>query len=168
MQARIVQDGDVFIVYLVGQLDIETAEPFREACFKHLIARKVVFSFHGLSFVGSSGILPFLETMCEFAQKNRDEFKFCSVGSEFRKILSTTSLAAIEIHDDTTQAVRAFHAVLVLSPSSTVTTASSSSFSSPSSSPSSVIEESVSRVFRWCSFDKTSLVERQVPPEKKC
>ena len=139
MQARIVQDGDVFIVYLVGQLDIETAEPFREACLKHFSARKVVFSFHDLSFVGSSGILPFLDTMCEFAQKNRDGFKFCSVGSEFRKILSTTSLAAIEIHDDTTQAVHAFRASLASSVSaSTVTTTSLPSSSSPS-----VVEEFV-------------------------
>jgi anti-anti-sigma factor len=108
MQARINRQGDVVVVHLSGRVDVETAEPFRHACLNHLVAEKVVFDFKSLSFVGSSGILPFLETMQEFAERNNNGFKLCGVGSEFKKVFASTALNTIQMFDTHHQAVQAF------------------------------------------------------------
>lgn len=99
MQARITQDGEWVVVHLMGRLDVETAGPFRQACLSQLVDKKVIFNFRDLSFVGSSGILPFLETMQDFMKTNRRGLRFCGVGSEFQKVLSATSLHVIEVFD---------------------------------------------------------------------
>ncbi len=108
MQAKITNEGECVIVHLIGRLDVETAGPFRRACLELLTDKKVIFDFKNLSFVGSSGILSFLETMQDFMKTNPKGLKFSNVGSEFRKILAATSLGAIEIFDNETQAARAF------------------------------------------------------------
>lgn len=108
MQAQIVRRDEFVIVRLMGRVDVETAEPFRRACFEYLLGKKVIFDFDALSFVGSSGILPFLETMQEFALSSQGGFKFIRVGAEFRKIFSSTSLSLIEVYPDETRAIEAF------------------------------------------------------------
>jgi anti-anti-sigma factor len=105
VQARIGYEGDIVLISLIGRLDVETAQPFRTACLNQLHRRKVVFDFGELSFVGSSGILPFLETMQEFAQVNTVGFSFCRVSSEFKKVFSTTSLSQVGIFDTPTEAI---------------------------------------------------------------
>lgn len=108
MQARIARQGEIVIVHLSGRVDVETAEPFREACLKHLVRERVVFDFRHLSFVGSSGILPFLETMQDFAKGSSYGFKFSGVGSEFRKVFAATPLSVVEIFENEVLAVQAF------------------------------------------------------------
>ena len=108
MQARVAQHGEILIIQLSGRVDVETAEPFRNACLNHLKNKRVVFDFRSLSFVGSSGILPFLETMQEFANNNPGGMKFSGVSSEFKKVFAATPLNAIEIFDTDSQALHAF------------------------------------------------------------
>src|SRR5690606_17462957 len=98
---------DVIVVRLSGRLDVEATEPFRRACANYLAGKRVVFDFHSLSFVGSSGILPFLKIMQEFAARNAGAFKFSGVGSEFRKLLAATSLGVVEIFETSSEAVAA-------------------------------------------------------------
>ncbi len=105
MQARIARHEDVTVVSLSGRVDVETAEPFREACLNHLANKKVVFDFKSLSFVGSSGILPFLETMQNYATGNAGLFNFSGVGVEFRRVFSATPLHSVAIYDTHLQAV---------------------------------------------------------------
>ncbi|MCM2282744.1 MAG: STAS domain-containing protein, partial [Bdellovibrionaceae bacterium] len=108
MQAKVTQVGDWVVVHLIGRLDVETAGPFRQACLSQLTDKKVIFNFRHLSFVGSSGILPFLETMQDFMRTNRHGMRFCGVGSEFRKVLSATSLQTIEVFENETLAATGF------------------------------------------------------------
>jgi len=108
MQARINRHGEIVVVYLSGRVDVETAEPFREACLNQLVSHKVVFDFKQLNFVGSSGLLPFLDTIQDFAGRNSNGFKFCGVGSEFRRVFSSTALCEIQIYESDAHAVQAF------------------------------------------------------------
>lgn len=108
MQANVTTQGDWVVVHLLGRLDVESAGPFRHACLSQLTDKKVIFNFRNLSFVGSSGILPFLETMQDFMRTNRQGMRFCGVGSEFRKVLSATSLNAVEIFENETMAATQF------------------------------------------------------------
>ena len=108
MQAKMAYEGDCVVVHLSGRLDVETAVPFRRACLESLADKKVVFSFKELSFVGSSGILPFLETMQEFMQVNPNGFRFCHVGSEFKKVLMATALGNVGFFDNEVLAAQSF------------------------------------------------------------
>jgi anti-anti-sigma factor len=108
MQARVAREGEIVVIHLEGRVDVETAEPFRKACLGQLLGSKVVFDFRSLSFVGSSGILPFLETMQEFSNRNSVGFKFSGVGTEFKKVFAATTLNVIEIFDTHQQAVDSF------------------------------------------------------------
>jgi len=108
MQAKMVNANDCVVVHLIGRLDVESAAPFRRALMEQLKDQKVVFDFRQLSFVGSSGIIPFLETMQDFAQQNAGRLRFCGVGSEFKRILSATTLNVIETYDHVTLAIESF------------------------------------------------------------
>lgn len=108
MQARVENRGDITIVHLIGRVDIETAGPFRKACLTQLIGKKIVFNFTKLSFVGSSGLIPFFECLHEYGDKNEFGLKFCGMGLEFRKILSATPLVRFEVLESEQQAVLSY------------------------------------------------------------
>lgn len=108
MLARIAREGEVVVIHLSGRVDVETAEPFRRACLDHLLKEKVVFDLSHLSFVGSSGLLPFMETLQKFSRENPNGFKFSGVGSEFRKLFAATALASAEIYENCSHAVVAY------------------------------------------------------------
>ncbi len=108
MQAKIRKDGDVTVVELQGKLDFETAEPFRETCQDVLINNKVVFNLADLSFVGSSGIGNFMNTLKEFAKTNPVPPKFCNVRSEFKKIFSSGEEQGFQIFEDEEAALQSF------------------------------------------------------------
>ena len=107
MQARIKEDNDILIVDLIGRIDIEATVGFEQACH-HLANRKVVFNCQDLSFVGSNGIKPFLEAMTDLVENKAAQLKFCSVGSEFKKIFAASRVSHVEIFDDVHCAVDAF------------------------------------------------------------
>lgn len=108
LQARVERDGEIMVVRFHGRIDIESAHPFRQACRTHLKNQKVVFDFHQLNFVGSAGILPFLEAMQEFATLNPNGIKFSGIGVEFERVLSATSLQTVERWAKDTDAVDAY------------------------------------------------------------
>jgi anti-anti-sigma factor len=108
MEAKVLKKNGVTVVNLKGFIDIETAEPFREACRKSLSkSEKVVFNLEGLNFVGSNGILPFVETLHDLCDQATVQIKFCSVSSEFQKIFKASPLRDVEIFNDEGAAVGA-------------------------------------------------------------
>ena len=107
MQAQVSEEGEVTVVRLIGRLDIEAAAPFRDACRTRLAGKPVVLDFRELSFVGSNGIVPFLESVRWLAQEGATAIGFSGVGSEFRRVLTATSLARVEIFETFAQAASA-------------------------------------------------------------
>ena len=118
MQAQVKMQNEICVVYLSGRVDVETAEPFRAACLREFKGKRIVFDFSSLSFVGSQGLLPFLETLQSFHDMSPGSFKFSGVGVEFRKLFSATPLHVVEIYDHVDQGVMAFYilAAPVISP----------------------------------------------------
>lgn len=112
MEARVKNFGDVLVIDLIGRIDIETSEPFKEAC-RRLAARKIILNFEKLSFVGSHGIVPFLDAVRDLIEKDGMEVKFCRMGSEFQRIFESSPLLHVEIFENEDGAVSAFKAPLV-------------------------------------------------------
>lgn len=109
MQAKVNHRNGVVVVNLKGFIDFETAQPFRDACMKSFnkSGKKVVFNLEGLNFVGSNGILPFVETLNDICDQNNIEVKFCKVSSEFQKIFKASPLRDVEIYTDEQGAISA-------------------------------------------------------------
>jgi len=106
MEAKVLKKNGVTVINLRGFIDIETAQPFREACRKSLAkSEKVVFNLEGLNFVGSHGILPFVETLHDLCEVETVQVKFCAVSSEFQKIFKASPLRDVEIFNDEGAAV---------------------------------------------------------------
>lgn len=111
MQARYRTEADIAIIELFGRVEIESAESFKKDCLQRLQGHKVIFDLAGLNFVGSTGILAFLEALQDFAMQNPNMFKMCYVGSEFRKIFAATSLSCIEIFENLQMAIVAYQVI---------------------------------------------------------
>lgn len=111
MQAKIRKDGDVTVVELQGRLDFETAEPFRETCQDILSNSKVIFNLSQLSFVGSSGIGAFVNTLREFSKNSPVPPKFCSVKSEFKKVFGASEEMQFQIFEDEKAALSSFNII---------------------------------------------------------
>ena len=109
MQAKIHKNGDITVVQLEGRIDFETTEPFRETCQDVLVNNKVVFNLEALSFVGSSGIGAFINTLREFSKNNPVPPKFCNVRSEFKKIFSAMDDQGFQIFEDEKEALTSFN-----------------------------------------------------------
>lgn len=109
MEVRIIKDGEVTFVQLTGFLDFETAEKFRHVCLKTLVHHNIVFDFHHLNFVGSSGITPFIDVLREFKTINPNPIKFCSVSLEFRRLFWAKDFNSVEIYEDPRTAYISFY-----------------------------------------------------------
>lgn len=108
MDARMRKDDDVHIIQIFGRLTYEGVETFAQVCDNHLLDQKVVFNFDGLSFVGSSGISCFMDTLKKLSSNSKFRPKFCGLSSEYRKILSAHSLESIDVFDSEFLAIRSF------------------------------------------------------------
>lgn len=108
MEAKLKSLGEIAIVSIRGALDIEQTQPFREACLKHLSSKKVIFNMQDATFVGSTGIQPFLDTIKTLSEGNQQAIKIVGVKSEFRRLLMNLELSGLEIHESETAAISSY------------------------------------------------------------
>ncbi len=83
---------EVLIVHLSGGIDAESVELFRQACRGPLGGRPVLFNFENLTFVGATGLRPFLESLNDLTKTQGSDVRFCEVRNDFRQILAATPL----------------------------------------------------------------------------
>lgn len=108
MRAQVAKSGEVTVVYISGQINYETVDPFRETCMRQFRDEKVVFNLQNLNFVGSSGITQFIQTIGDLASSNPSGLKLCRVGSEFKKVFVSGNFPGLEIYEEQAQAENAF------------------------------------------------------------
>lgn len=114
MKAILSQSDDVYVISLEGKLDIESAGPLKEACQKLTKkTKKIVFNMDKLSFVGSTGIMPFVQTLEKLAIDDKIEVKFCKVKSEFKRIFSASPLKDLSVFEDESSAVKSYRQVII-------------------------------------------------------
>lgn len=108
MEAKMKSEGEVTIITLKGSLDIEQTQGFRDICLKHFLNKKVVFNMEGTSFVGSTGIQPFLETIRTITAENKHGLKVVGVKSEFRRIFNNMENPNLHIFETEATAIASF------------------------------------------------------------
>ena len=107
MRAKLSSYKDMIIVSLSGRINMDYTDNFREALLNDIGHRsdKIIFNMEELSFVGSNGIIPFVNSLGELAQKQGKQLRFCSVCSEFQKIFAASSVANIQILENQEKAM---------------------------------------------------------------
>jgi anti-anti-sigma factor len=108
MDAKVEDLKGVFLVSLSGQLNFESADSLRARCEKVFSQKKVIFNLKNLSFVGSSGITPFLDLLRHLLQANGNGLKVCAVGTEFMRLFEAGQLNGLEVYENESQARLAF------------------------------------------------------------
>lgn len=87
MRALMQWHEDIVVVSISGQLDFEKAYEFRKKSLRHFMQNKVIFSLKELSFVGSTGLSSFAETLNKIASENPNGLGLCDVSFEYEKLL---------------------------------------------------------------------------------
>lgn len=108
MEAKVKSQGEVTIITIQGTLEIEKTQPFREACMKHFLNKKVVFNMEGTNFVGSTGLQAFLETIRTITEENQHGLKVVGIKAEFRRIFQNLEYQKLQIHESEVAALAAF------------------------------------------------------------
>ncbi len=108
MRAEVTKNGDITIVRLEGHISMDTVPLFREHCMNKLKGEKVVFDLSGLNFVGSVGITSFFEIIKDLVELHVLDLKFCSVKTEFQRLLQAWFADNVDIYEAKEQAVLAF------------------------------------------------------------
>lgn len=108
MDAKVQEHGEVTVVHMAGQLNLEKSQFFREVCLKQLAGKKLVFSMEGLKFVGSSGIQTFFKTLHEIQAINPYGVKISGVKPDFLRIFNYTETSGLQIHESIEVAVQSF------------------------------------------------------------
>ena len=84
MKTNIKQNGNILVVNVRGHLTVNDADRLKAICGERLKKQKILFNLKELSFVGSSGVSVFHETLS--ALKKRNVLKMCCVSSEFKRV----------------------------------------------------------------------------------
>ena len=112
MEAKLKSNKDVTIIQVQGTLDIEDTQSFKTAILKNFSERKLVFNMQKASFVGSTGLGPFLETLKEFSALNAHGIKLVGVSIDFQRLFQNLELANLQIYESEDRAIQSFVAVL--------------------------------------------------------
>jgi len=108
MEARLRNQKDVTIIHVGGTLDIEHTQGFKKVILKNYATKKVVFDMREASFVGSTGLGAFLDTLRELSLCTSHGIKFVGVNNDFRRIFQNLEIHCLEIYESENGALDSF------------------------------------------------------------
>jgi anti-anti-sigma factor len=108
VEAKLSHEKDVYIVHVGGTLDIEDTQGFKSVVLQKLRKQKIIFNIQKASFVGSTGLGPFLETLREVSTQGVCGLKMVGASSEFKRLLQNLELSNLEIFETNEGALRSF------------------------------------------------------------
>jgi len=110
LRASLVNQGDVTVIALEGNLDFENQDLLRESIVNLTRqGKRLVVDMEGLNFVGSSGITHFIRSLYELQERGMAVPHLCNVKSEFRKIINAYDVNRdFAIHETREAAVSGF------------------------------------------------------------
>ncbi len=106
MKAKIEWQQDVLVVGLDGQIDFENVREFRKKSLRHFTQNKVIFRLDGLDFVGSTGLMDFVQTLKEVSELNPNGIGLCQLSFEFEKLLQNHETHKLLVFEDFEKAMQ--------------------------------------------------------------
>lgn len=108
MEAKLAQIGEIVVVSINGRLDIDKTNPFKEACFKNLLDKKVVFNLQQLNFVGSTGIQNFFQALKEIHSKNKFGLRIAGMTADFYRLWAMNQANELTVYENMSLALQSF------------------------------------------------------------
>ena len=99
---------DIIIIHLKDFLNFETSIVFEKDYLSTIHSKKVIFNFAKLQFVGSCGLVAFIQTLNKFCQHNQPRPKFTCVSTEFIKFMSVNGFEPEDFYDSIDIAIRSY------------------------------------------------------------
>ena len=102
--------NDVVIIHLKDFLDFETSIIFEKDHLSTISSqKKIVFDFTNLQFVGSCGLVAFVQTLNKFCQYHQPRPRFAGTSTEFIKLMSINGFEPEDFYDSIDSAIRSHH-----------------------------------------------------------
>lgn len=120
MEARLDKKGEVSIITIQGPLQIDKTQGFREYCLRNFSGKKIIFNMENTTFVGSTGLQAFFETIRTLNEESEFGLKLVGLKPEFRRIFQNMDLNKLEMHESVDGALTSFSPVVCSLPGSTL------------------------------------------------
>ena len=101
--------NDIVIIHLKDFLNFETSIIFEKDYLSTSASKKVIFDFAKLQFVGSCGLVAFVQTLNRFCQHSRPRPRFACVSTEFVKLMDVNGFMPGDFYDSIDSAVNSYH-----------------------------------------------------------
>ncbi len=108
MDAKLDKKGEISIITIQGPLNIDKTHSFREYCIRNFVGQKIIFNMHNATFVGSTGLQAFFETVRTLNEESEHGLKLVGLKPEFRRIFQNMELSKLQIYDSLDGAVTSF------------------------------------------------------------
>lgn len=109
MDVKTDNHSDIVIMRLEGFLDFETAPLFERNYLFDLHSEKVIFDFTKLEFVGSCGLISFMQILSKFCQYYRPRPRFVGVSPEFLRLMETNGFDFTDFYESLNLAIQSYH-----------------------------------------------------------
>ena len=106
--------NDIIIIHLKDFLDFETSIIFEKDHLSTVYSKKVIFDFAKLQFVGSCGLVAFVQALNKFCHCNQLRPRFACVSTEFVKLMNVNGFGPEDFYDSIDLAIRSYHYAIYL------------------------------------------------------
>ena len=109
MKVELKKYNEIIVMSLEGFLDFETTVLFERNYLLETHSKKIIFDFTKLEFVGSCGLMAFIQTMSKFCRYHRPRPRFIGVGQEFLRLMESSGFDFENFYDSLDLAIRSYH-----------------------------------------------------------
>lgn len=106
MEALYSQRGEVTVIAIHGPLTLEKAQSFRDMASRKFAGRKIVFNLQKASFVGSNGLVAFLDAISSLEKTTDQGVRVVGARFEFKYLLSSLSGQKIDFFESEIMALK--------------------------------------------------------------
>ena len=101
---------DISLIRFKGFLDFETSLCFEKNHLSEAVnGKKVIFEFSQLEFVGSCGLISFVQTLYQFCRQHQPRPRFVGVNPEFVKFMEARGFGSDDFYESMESAVNSYH-----------------------------------------------------------
>ena len=109
MKVEIDAHNEIVVMHLKGFLNFETAILFERNYLLETHSKKIIFDFEKLQFVGSCGLMAFIQTVSKFCRYHQPQPRFVGVGPEFLRLMEASGFNFENFYESLDLAIRSYH-----------------------------------------------------------
>ena len=101
--------NEITVIHLEGFLTFETSLLFEKDYLAAMHSQRIIFNFLELKFVGSCGLVAFVQTLNKFIQSYRPRPRIASASNEFIKLMIANNFEPEDFYKSINSAIKSYH-----------------------------------------------------------